>query len=604
MLLFDVETPLTHEKTLAKTLCKWIGEPSDSILYQSVIAVNLALQEGHSCLYIPEWAGQTLQVGSQYSCKLPTLRNWQNYLSTLPLGIDDQFPLVFEQNRLYLRRYWAFEQELSESILDRLNEEPAELKPPVLARFSQLFPETAERDWQKIAAYNSLLNQFSVIAGGPGTGKTFTVTRLLACLLAQYDRAPIIKLVAPTGKAAQRLSESISKAKADLTLQTGESWVLDIPEEASTIHRLLGVIPNSIDFRHNSGNPIQVDCLLVDEASMVDLPLMTRLFRALPRETRVILLGDAEQLPSVAAGSVLADITPRPHPGYSAERAAILELPVTSGKVTANYLTYLEKSHRFDGKGGIGILAAQVIRGALSESWATLESDNDQLNLISEQQRESQLSQWIESYYRPVLKSPDIATAWLRFSEFRILCATRVGPQGTVSLNEKIVLQLKGKQIGLFKGLPLMVTQNDYKLELFNGDVGIVWPDDQNKLMVWFPESLGGYRPVSIARLPAYDLVFAMTIHKTQGSEFSQVAMVLPDRASQLLSRELIYTGLTRAKKMFSYCGSKQTWSKSVSQRVIRYSGLAMKLGLETDLIEQTQLKPVQSKPMQLDMDL
>jgi len=610
MILVDSPIELAHETRLAKMLCQWLSQPEDSILYHSVIAVNLALQQGHSCLYLPDWAEGRLQCGLAYQYELPTLPQWSAALEALaPLSVsnDEAFPLVYENQRLYLRRYWNFEQQLSSAIGARLSQSNLSLTKATQERFDRLFASSEMLDWQKIAAKNALLNRFSVIAGGPGTGKTYTVTRMLACLLAQYqesDRQPNIKLVAPTGKAAQRLTESIASAKQALKASIGESWVEDIPEAASTIHRLLGVIPNNVNFKHNERQPLDIDWLLVDEASMVDLPLMCRLFRALPEKSNVILLGDAEQLPSVAAGSVLADLTPRPHPGYSPERVQELGLSESySGVTDANYLTYLEKSHRFDGKGGIGILAKQVISGEVESSWTFLNQHNEQLALISETDRDRQVIHWVKKYYLPVTQAINVASAWALFSEFRLLCATRVGPQGTLALNNQ-VCQILGQSTVPFRGQPIMVTENDYRTGLFNGDVGLVWEDEETGLLlVWFPDGSGGFRAIPFARLPTHDTVFAMTIHKTQGSEFSQVVMLLPDAASKLLSRELIYTGLTRAKKHFSYCGAPWSWKQAVTSPVVRHSGLRERVQIQSARM-QPKDSIESSKPIQLDMGL
>lgn len=606
---------LTFERTMAKQLCGWLGLDTDHMLYQTVVAVNLALQRGHSCLLLSAWAEQQLIEDGAYQLTLPPLDSWRAALSALPMRPEDDFPLVFEADRIYLRRYWAFETALAKDISQRLVAQSAPLAPEVDQRMAMLFPIGEPKmsgavDWQRVAAINTLHQQLSVIAGGPGTGKTYTVTRILGCLLAQYDHNPLIRLVAPTGKAAQRLTESIAEAKNALYQQHGADWILDIPDQASTIHRLLGVRPKQLQFRHNERNLLTLDCLLVDEASMVDLPLMTRLFRALPSDCRVILIGDAEQLPSVAAGSVLADLTPVPHPGYSTARATSLGLEVGETSVPADYLTCLRHSHRFDDQGGIGVLAGQVMRGDVAASWETLRSDNGALRQVASNQFEQQLRIWVEQHYLPVIRAPDVNTAWCHLSGFRVLCATRVGMLGTVALNAKMTQWLMPAAPLHFRGQPIMVTQNDYGLDLFNGDVGLIWPDDDGELVAFFPRPAGEFLKVSVARLPAYETVFAMTIHKTQGSEFEQVVLVLPEKSSEFLSRELVYTGLTRAKKHFSYCGDAPVWRNAVSRHAIRHSGLRQRLGFadtaENALPDQTDADKAMSQqtdPIQTQLD-
>ena len=581
---------LTLERTLAKQLCQWLEVSLDHPLYDAVVAVNIALQRGHSCLLLSDWAGQHWVEEGVYRLALPELSVWHAALSALPIGPNDAFPVVYEHGRVYLRRYWQFESELAGALADRLAAPPLTLSVAVAERLALLFPQTDSHavDWQRVAAINTLTNPFSVIAGGPGTGKTYTVTRILGCLLAQYEQPPIIKLVAPTGKAAQRLTESIVQAKTALSQQHAVSWIADIPEQASTLHRLLGFLPKQLQFRYHQKNPLRVDCVLIDEASMVDLPLMTRLFRALPDHCRVILLGDAAQLPSVAAGSILADLTPQPHPGYSVKRAAQLGLPAAAS-TSADYLTFLQHSHRFDGKGGIGVLANSVMSGDGPAAWAHLSQHPEVLDQVSTADFDTQLREWVEQHYRPMLTATDVSAAWQYLSAFRILCATRVGRQGTVALNERITQWLRGQSHQRlrdqshqwFQGQPIMVTQNDYSLGLFNGDVGLIWPDDDGALVACFPQTEGSFVKVSVARLPSIETVFAMTIHKTQGSEFAQVAMVLPELSGPFLSRELLYTGLTRAKRQFIYCGEQSVWVNAVSRHAARHSGLRIRLGID-----------------------
>ncbi|HBQ42317.1 MAG TPA: exodeoxyribonuclease V subunit alpha, partial [Halieaceae bacterium] len=323
------------------------------------MAISQALQEGHSCLFLPDWAGRGV-AGSAAGGTLPSLDDWLQQLAALPLEPGRNTPLVLDGQRLYLRRYWQFEQNLAEALRPRLQPSPVADLERARAVLDTLFPPlTAGEppDWQKVAAANALLQAFTVVAGGPGTGKTYTVTRLLACLITclstEHDLPLVIRMAAPTGKAAQRLAESIAAARIELAGLVPAAVLSAIPDSGITLHRLLGVMRNSPGFRHNASNPLQLDILVVDEASMVDLPLMTRLFQALPARCRVILLGDPDQLPSVAAGSVLADLAALAPCDYSAQRlAALAGLGVTldaaePGAVEADYLTTLRQSRRF-----------------------------------------------------------------------------------------------------------------------------------------------------------------------------------------------------------------------------------------------------------------
>jgi len=575
------------DRFLADHLCDWL-DCRDDWLWYSILAVSEALREGHSCLNLAYWAGATAwATDDEPGHRFPELDDWLEKLAGLPIGPEDPAPLVLDQHRLYLRRYWRFETELAESIRARLA--PVSIRDPNTANDSlgRLFPrmqEGAETDWQAVAAANALFQNLSVIAGGPGTGKTFTVTRLLALLAetkAPGDESPLrIRMAAPTGKAAQRLGESVREARQSLANAVSPNTLALIPDEATTLHRLLGVIPNQVHFRHNGDNPLALDVLLVDEVSMIDLPMMTRLFRALPEHARVILLGDPDQLPSVAAGSVLADLALRPHPGYSAHRQqqlAELGLSLQAGEhQSADYLSYLYLSRRFSDTGGIGKLARQVMDGNAERSLETLRTEGDGLAWIEPEQVPNQIEHWVSQWYAPIASAQTREVAFAALAELRLLCPTRVGPLGSVALNERILKRLNPEGNPFFKGQPIMVTENHYGLGLFNGDIGLIWPDDENdgQLLAWFPDA-DGYRPLAPGRLPSVETVYAMTIHKTQGSEFERVALVLPEQSHNVVSRELLYTGLTRARSQAMICGHADVWKAGVRNPVERHSGLA-----------------------------
>ncbi|HEY5717906.1 MAG TPA: exodeoxyribonuclease V subunit alpha, partial [Motiliproteus sp.] len=426
----------------------------------------------------------------------------------------------------------------------------------------------------------------------------YTVTRLLAALQAVAGGTLRMQMAAPTGKAKQRLLESISAAKQQLQ-QDGFAPALlaSLPTSAHTLHGLLGVRPNSTQLRHHADNPLPLDLLLIDEASMVDLPMMTRVLRALPPQARLILVGDANQLPSIAVGSVLADLAPLPHAGYSAAAAASIAdlcgyaLPSVDG-AGQDHVSLLRKSHRFDGSGGIGHLAEAVIELQGEASWQQLQgaavgtdSDTDdsaQLGWVAPAQHEAWLEAAVARYFRPLLQAPDLAQAFERLAAFRILVPTRVGPQGVEALNIAIENQLARHHAGVrpgghYAGRPIMVTRNHHGLGLFNGDVGLLWPNAHGVLEACF-EQEGGIRRVNLGLLPPVESVFAMTIHKTQGSEFGQVALLLPDRAARLLSPELIYTGITRAKQRCVLLASERLWCEALAGRASRWSGLAARV--------------------------
>jgi len=623
-------------------------------LNHTFLALSASLRAGHSCLPLTEIAEQhwgkgyvskakdkpdDLDINQEQDSLLShigfifaPLTQLQAMLSALNISECDKQLVVYKDNNLYLRRYFQFETDLGHAINSRLAQECLFDNQTVAGCITKLFPsnlddKSQELDWQKIAVANAINKNFSVIAGGPGTGKTYTVTKLLAALVMlqqeHNNRNSInndldIALVAPTGKAAQRLSESIVDAVHGFNDLIDAQVLAAIPTHAQTIHRLLGVLPNSPNFKHQEDNLLNYDVVLIDEVSMVDLPLMTRVFRALKSNAKVILLGDADQLPSVAAGSVLADIAPRPHGGFSAENNDYLSYVCqldseqltaafnnkTSGKAHFDYLTFLVKSRRFDGQGGIGLLANSVINGDRAGSWQLLcQSQSSEVQAEQGAQlslAQGELSQWlaplVKQYYQGIEYCADVKLAFALLSQFRVLCATRKGDYGVEQVNELIKSYL-GKNISpyqqtqqsLYHGQPIMINENDYRLGLYNGDIGIIWRvlDQEGKehLMACF-ESDDTIRQILPSRLPKFESVYAMTIHKTQGSEFTHVAMVVSategdqqakqESGSKLLSRELLYTGITRAKSQLTIAANKKIWQQGVTAQVQRHSGLRL----------------------------
>ena len=449
-----------------------------------------------------------------------------------------------------------------------------------LQQISMLISEHERCDWQKVSAALALTSARCVISGGPGTGKTTTVTKLLALLL-KVEPTLLIKMVAPTGKAAARLTESITNALAELNIDAALKE--KIPSEAATIHRLLGVKPNSAHFHHNQHNKLHLDLLLVDEASMVDLSMMAKLLMALPDHARLILLGDKDQLASVEAGAVLGDICSFIESGYSAEKAKLLAVltgfssltNIQSNPITmADNLCLLRKSYRFDQYSGIGFLAQGVNAGKTSaKQILTLCENYDDLNYFSHSDADlNHLDGLILEGYTPYLRNiaviddsnRDHAKQLLNtFNQFKILCATRLGDHGVIELNkrcEKVLLAAGLVNIRAqeqehsvwYPGRPIMIAENNYLLGLFNGDIGICLLNDKNQLRVYFQMPDGSIADFQSSRLPRFETVYAMTVHKSQGSEFSHTLLMLPDHPLPVVTRELIYTGITRAKNRLS----------------------------------------------------
>lgn len=603
------------------------------VVFHLLILLSMSLREGHTCVPLTHIANLSFGLArsvNEESRKnnenveithngftFPSLHELINIINATNFAHSDEHPIVLAGNALYLRRYYLFEQALQIQ-LRRMSQNSAltfnteQVKNCLHNLFLDAQPcAPNEIDWQKVAVANALNRNFSVIAGGPGTGKTYTVTKLLAALIQLTNQLntqnqsiqPLkIALVAPTGKAAQRLSESIVQAVEGFSSLISADVLAQIPTQAQTIHRLLGVIPNQADFRHHAKKQLAIDVLLIDEVSMVDLPLMTRLLAALPTSTRVIMLGDADQLPSVEVGSVLADIAMQPHPGFSANNQNFLvqvtgyeNIPLNS-ELSADHCVFLTKSRRFDGEGGIGLLAQAVIQGNVTLSWQHLNNPalHNALTYIKPELRTEQVqksmaissSRWldglIKQYYAPIFNLNTISEAFTQLSKFRVLCATRKGEQGVEALNKYVEDYLFNHNLiplnqGLYQGKPIMISTNHYGLGLYNGDIGIAWRDEAGHLRVGFEKSNNEYLWVLPSRLPEYETVYAMTIHKTQGSEFSHVAMALPQNSdSKLLSRELLYTGITRAKNHLSLIADEQVLNQGIKNQVQRYSGLSL----------------------------
>ncbi len=461
-----------------------------------------------------------------------------------------------------------------------------------------LVPDSTRLNWQKVAAAVALSYRFAVISGGPGTGKTTTVAKLLAALVSTNTSSKTleIKLVAPTGKAANRLTESIGKAVSDLPV---EQAIRDkIPIQASTIHRLLGAIPNRVGFKHNSNNRLHLDILVVDEASMVDLQMMARLLSALPDHARIILLGDKDQLASVEAGAVLGDICVGIAQGYS--HARVSQLDALTGfelegndKVAAvsDGVCLLRKSYRFHAKSGVGQLAAVMNNGEshrLKEVWRRGFKDIAWYDLLQEGIYEKAIEQTVEGYseyLKAIQDGASHASVLKAFAKVRLLCALTEGMYGLSGLNSAIENSLIAKKLiaigeeKFYSGRPVMVTQNDHGLGLYNGDIGIVLNTDEG-LRVVFELADGSIKAFLPSRLPEHQTAYAMTVHKSQGSEFEHTIVVFPTAPCPVMTRELVYTGVTRAKNWLYVYASHQSLVKSIDCKTERFSGLTTALSL------------------------
>ncbi|QLG87174.1 exodeoxyribonuclease V subunit alpha [Chitinibacter bivalviorum] len=563
----------------------------------------------------PDLLGVALQAASatergDVCVALPKAVDLNAWRATGLVGAAGDFaPLIAEYDRLYLARYHAYESSLAQQIRDMAAQAvsvPADLAAQISALFGEADPQDV--DWQRVAAAAALHKKLMVISGGPGTGKTTTVVKLLALL--QSGETPLhIMLAAPTGKAAMRMQEAIRQAKTKLPA----ALAARIPDQASTIHRLLGSRPNTVQFRHHAANPLVLDVLVVDEASMIDLALMSKLLAALPAHARLVLLGDKDQLASVEAGAVMGDLCDGVglSPTFAAQLSEVCGQtvqPEFSPTIMGDHVITLQKSYRFSGV--IGQLAKainfeqskkvfELLQAALYS--ATVKSDTPLCWRDSNPAQAGQgLLAPIWSAYAPYFAAvaayqaavsdaegqADAAAVFAAFEQFRVLSPLKRGLASVEQVN--LLLEQALQKRGLrqpeqtwYAGRAVLVPQNMYELELYNGDIGLTLPDASGKLWVHFLQADGATRAVATSRLVGVESAFAMTVHKSQGSEFAHVLLLLPSSeagAGQLLSRELVYTAITRAKSQVTLWGEAATIRQAVAKKVERQSGLAERL--------------------------
>jgi exodeoxyribonuclease V alpha subunit len=571
--------------------------PSEALALAAAL-VSQAAAEGHVCLQLGRLANAKIWLhGEQTAEPAPAMEPWLEALrhSGVVGRPGDYQPLILDgAHRLYLHRYWSYEQDLAKSLLQRAQRLVKDVDRPQLSSgLDVLFPASAEAevDWQKLAAATAVMRCLTVISGGPGTGKTTTVTRILALLRQQPGGGSLrIALAAPTGKAAARMQEAIQGAKA--SLKVPDELLASIPEQASTLHRLLGFVPGSSGFRHHGENPLPLDVLILDEASMVDLALMAKLAQALPPDCRLILLGDKDQLASVEAGALLGDLCSGCR-GPTAEFAA--ELQTVSGEIAeasgastgaiCDSVVILQRGFRFGSGSAIGRLASAVNLGdhqAASRLLGAEEGDGAVRWLSPETSLSRLAADKYAELFNGIEAGSQLDELFNSLNRFRVLCALKRGRLGATALNQRITDALE--QRGLvppaqewYRGRPVMITQNDYQSGLYNGDVGLALPDPERggELSVVFPAAAGEVRRFSPSRLPPHETVFAMTVHKSQGSEFDEVLLVLPERDLPLLSRELIYTAVTRARSRFALWAPTAVLDEALKRRMERHTGLA-----------------------------
>lgn len=511
----------------------------------------------------------------------------------------DGLPFIYAGDRfVYLKKFWDYQDIINNYVKSgpAKNPDPDHLRAIIPLYFKK---NTAHYDWQKGAALVAATNRFCLITGGPGTGKTTTAARIIAILTElmekESNQKPKILLAAPTGKAAARLSSAMTDAMNKMEAMKGKKCFSQ--HQAVTVHRLLGLGYASSEPRYNKENLFPADIVLVDEASMLDISMMAKIMGAMPEKAKLIIMGDKDQLSSVEPGAVLADICEAgPPKKFSRKISPILEIDGSFPDITPvdehgffDCVVELDKSYRFSEKSGIGTLAEAIKKCDAQKaidiikkkehkdiSWIRPDTKTNLKTIIEEK-----LMDGIFGLFSA--KTPEKALDAM--DDFKILCAVREGPWGVEGINRLVREILQERKKVPVKGdwyhlRPIMIKSNDYQLGLYNGDTGIVFSEtgDEKNLKVYFKAPETGVRSFHPARLGAHDTVYATTVHKSQGSEFDRVVLVLPDKLTKVLSMELAYTAVTRAKKEFILIAEEEIFKRAVSEKAIRTSGLCQRL--------------------------
>lgn len=620
-----------------------LNEEQNSVWLHVLVTLSFMQRNGHSCLPVNVVAGKTFfeeptsgdeankgeqetgtVISDESTARNVVVKKGYTFPSlTVVIGtikkaleittISSLF--VYHNGRFYSRRYFEFEQEVAQQIHKRTRFTPLSdtASESVKALWPAMFPTAASphQDWQQVAVAKSLVQHFSVINGGPGTGKTYTVLRLLLALLASDDSLNIV-LAAPTGKAQQRMTESIVASIEGLKGAVNDTLLQRVPTQAVTLHRLLGLREHTIATRYHALNPLALDVLIVDEASMVDLALMTRIMRALPEHAALYFIGDADQLPAVELGNVLEQLVEEAHSTACASEEMLGAIPTLLRQHIATLCPHLpllkvdeqaktwvhtlQASQRF--KGQIAEVAAAIQQGLAQQALAAIHScsPDAQSNTQYANALKDGVYLWdelsvstarlqrlaIESFL-PIFEARDARQALTRLNQVRWLTPVRRGSMGVEALNALVFDAIKHKILrregSFYQGQPIMIVKNNHPQRLSNGEVGIIWPDDSGKLYAWFETQDGQLRHISLSRVPQFETVYAMTIHKSQGSEFNHVILLLPkpesERAAGLFHRGLVYTGLTRAKEGCLLIANATTFCAMIEQNDKRYSGLS-----------------------------
>ena len=544
-----------------------------------------ALQDGHTFIWLNEDEVKHLQA------------------ATPLVAITGNAPFILQGKRLFIGRIWQLEHDLAAEIT-RL---ATATVPPVKAEISRQnladwFQETGS-EGQQMAAALALLQPFMLISGGPGTGKTTTVAKLLALLCDEAETLPRIALAAPTGKAAAHMARSLHKALTRFAVPERIKQHLQTLD-GQTVHRLLKLRPPQMQPQFNAESPLPLDIVVVDEASMLDLSLLLNLLRAIPNGCRLVLLGDEDQLPSVGAGAILAALAQPTVLSHASAQTLVTILPqhtlacADTIKPLAENIAHLNFSHRFGEHSGLGCLARAVTAGDAQTAWAQFAQFPDELSVQqgSVAQQAAELYQ-LQAHYWQAVDHQDVAAAFAHQTDVVVLAARRDDAAQFNAAYRHYLQQIGRVRLDMpwFAGQMIMIERNDYPLGLFNGDIGLILPDASHEtaaLAAYFPAA-EGFRKIALSRLPVYAPAFAMTVHKSQGSEYRAVWLLPPsiaqndDEEPKGLTRPLLYTAITRAREQFVFWGKQATFTAACLHNEQRRSALRDMLAKQFALIKK-----------------
>lgn len=556
---------LNHHYDTALQLADHFDEQLKPFLY----VLFKKLQDGHVCV-------RKNQIVSEISnSNLP--EDIRSGFGSAVMPPQSKIIVACEGN-LYLHRYYQYETSILEKIKSFLSRGYSIKR---VIDMPDLKDQEGNLNWQSVAVLSSLLHSFTIITGGPGTGKTTTVARILRQLIAENPDIRI-GLAAPTGKAAARMAESLQHAGLRMPDKLNSAGT----PEPLTIHRLLGPVKGSIYFRHHATNPLPLDVLIVDECSMIDIALFSKLLDAVGENTRLILLGDRNQLASVEAGSLFGDLCDVAGKLNCFSEKMIREIEKAAGAATgisqktnhplSDHIIELQRSYRFSDQKGIGRLSHAIIQEK-EDAVKDFFSIQDDEVMIETEYSTSVFESFVEGF-EDYIHEPDILQALKKLNFCKVLCATREGIHGLHNTNRRIEKVLEEKKLikrqgDFYEHRPVMITRNNYGFQLYNGDTGIVRKDKDGKLKVWFEikNKAVGFAPSMISNC---ETAYAITIHKSQGSEFNKVLVILPDIDLPLLTKELVYTALARARKHVTLQSSEAILLSAVRKRVERGSGI------------------------------